>query len=444
MTEQAKLKHPPALYLLSAAAAGERFSYYGMRALLILYMVATVTGKLPGMGFSESSTGLVYGVFTASCYLFPFFGGMLADRVLGERRSLTIGGIIILIGLLVLSIDNRMMPFVAGLSLIAVGNGFFKPTIVAMIGDLYEQGDPRRDGAYTLYYQLFNGSVFLAPIVCGSIAIAFGYRAGFMAAAAAVGVSMIIYWILAPKVLDHIGKYPKAKMRNLDKTIVKHPLSKEEKSRIRVIFILMFFVIFFWAGFEQAGSSMSLYTEKFINRRFLGFEIPTTWFQSVNPFLVFWIGFPISALWTFLIAKGKRVSTPVKMGLGMIMLGIGFLFMIGAVMQRGGDVADTSIKAGMSWLLLAYLFHTLGELMLSPIGYSMVSKLAPSHMVGMFMGVWFGTMFIANLLAGVLASIVPSMGAFAIFGTVAVFVIVLGVVVFFISKKLLAMMYGRD
>ena len=128
----------------------------------------------------------------------------------------------------------------------------------------------------------------------------------------------------------------------------------------------------------------------------------------------------------------------------MIMLGIGFLFMIGAVMQRGGDVADTSIKAGMSWLLLAYLFHTLGELMLSPIGYSMVSKLAPTHMVGMFMGVWFGTMFIANLLAGVLASIVPSMGAFAIFGTVAVFVIVLGVVVFFISKKLLAMMYGRD
>ncbi len=444
MTEKISQKHPPALYLLAAAAAGERFSYYGMRALLILYMFAAVTGKLPGMGFTESSTALVYGVFTASCYLFPFFGGLLADRMLGERKSLTIGGIIILIGLLVLAIDNRMMPFVAGLSLIAVGNGFFKPTIVAMIGDLYEQGDPRRDGAYTLYYQLFNGSVFLAPIVCGSVAIEFGYRAGFVTAAAAVGISMIIYWLLAPRILDQVGKYPKAKMRNNDKTIVKHPLTKQEKSRIQVIFILMFFVIFFWAGFEQAGSSMSIYTEKFINRNFLNFEIPTTWFQSVNPFLVFWLGFPITALWTWLSMKGKSPSTPVKMGIGMILLGIGFLFMIGAVMQRGGDIADTSIKASMSWLVIAYLFHTLGELMLSPIGYSMVSKLAPSHMVGMFMGVWFGTMFVANLLAGVLASVVPTMGAYAIFGGVAVFVIVLGIVVFFISKKLLAMMYGRD
>jgi len=446
MADTVTRKHPPALYLLAAAAAGERFSYYGMRALLILYMAAALTGSLPGMGFTESYSSLIYGFFTAACYLFPFFGGILSDRALGERRSLTIGGIIILIGLLVLSIDNRMMPFVLGLSLIAVGNGFFKPTVVAMIGQLYEQGDPRRDSAYTLYYQLFNGSVFLAPIVCGTIAIAYGYRAGFMAAAVAVGISMVIYWILAPRILKEVGKYPKAKLRKLDADgkVEKHPLTKEEKQRIWVIFILMFFVIFFWAGFEQAGSSMSLYTEKFINRQtFLG-EIPTTWFQSVNPLLVFILGFPITALWVWLSGRGKNPSTPLKMGFGMILLGIGFVFMIGAVMQRGGDVADTSIKAGMSWLFLAYLFHTLGELMLSPIGLSMVSKLAPPHMVSMFMGVWFGSMAIANLLAGMLASVVPTLGAYAIFGGVGAFVILLGVVICFISRKLLSMMHGRD
>jgi proton-dependent oligopeptide transporter, POT family len=446
MADQVSLKHPPALYLLSAAAAGERFSYYGMRALLILYMVASLTGNLTGMGFPESSSGLVYGLFTAACYFLPFFGGILSDRLLGERRSLTIGGIIILVGLLVLSIDNRMAPFIGGLALIALGNGFFKPTILTMIGQLYEQGDPRRDNAYTLYYQLFNGTVFVAPLVCGSIAIAYGYRAGFMLAAVAVGVSMLIYWIKAPGMLKDLGKVPKAMLRKeeMAKANVRQPLSQEEKTRIWVIFIIVFLVIFFWAGFEQAGSSMTLYTQKFINRTLFGFEIPTSWFQSVNPLLVFVLGFPVTALWTWLSLKGKSPSTPVKMGMGMILLGIGFLFMIGAVTQRGGDSPDMSVKASMGWLLMAYMFHTLGELMLSPIGLSMISKLAPAHMVSMFMGVWFGSISIANLLGGVLASVVPSLGAYTIFGGVAIFVILLGIIIFFISGKLKAMMHGRD
>ncbi|NVO19259.1 MAG: peptide MFS transporter [Bacteroidetes bacterium] len=437
-------KHPTALYILITAAAGERFSYYGMRALLILYMVASVPGNISGMGFTESSSGLIYGFFTSACYLFPFFGGLLADRKLGDRKSLSIGAVIILIGLLVLASSNMIMPFFAGLSLIAAGNGFFKPTIVTMIGKLYEQGDQRRDSAYTLYYQLFNGSVFLAPIVCGGIAIEWGYRAGFAAAALAVGISMLIYWILAPGILKDVGKFPSAILRNSNASLPRNPLNKEERDRILVIFILMFTVIFFWSGYEQAGSSMSLYTEKYINRSILGITIPTTWFQSVNPLLVFILGFPITSVLGWLSMRRKGLSTPVKMGIGMILLGVGFLFMVGAVAQRGGDIADTRIKAGMGWLLVAYLFSTLGELMLSPIGFSMVSKLAPSHMVGMFMGVWFGSMAIANLLGGIIASVVPSLGASYIFGFVAVFVTIIGIITLFISKNLLFLMHGRD
>lgn len=431
--------HPPALYLLSATAAGERFSYYGMRALLMLYMIAGVSEALPGMAFSKSTSGLVYGTFNALCYGFPFFGGMIADRLLGKRRSATIGGILIALGLVVLSLDNSLLPFIAGLTLMAIGNGFFKPTVVTMIGDLYEQGDPRRDAAFTLYYQLFNGSVFFAPLLCGWIAVEYGYRAGFIVAGAAVIISMLIYWTMAPKMLGNVGKAVHQKVVGASKS-EKQALTKEEKDRIAVIFTLFFFVTFFWTGFEQAGSSMTVFTEESINRTIGGFTIPTPWFQSLNPLLVFGLGFAFSALWMKLARVGKNPSTPVKMGIGMVFLGLGFIVMLGAV----GQLSTGSAKASMLWLLVAYLLHTFGELMLSPIGLSMVTKLAPAHMVSMFMGVWFLPTFIAHLLGGVLASFIETLGPGLIFGGIAVFVIVLGAGVFFLSKKLLYMMHGRD
>ena len=439
MSKEITQKHPPALYLLAATAAGERFAYYGMRALLMLYMTHKVFDQLSGMSFSDKTSGLVYGLFNGLCYLFPFFGGIVADRLIGERRSVTIGGILIAIGLLILSIDNTLIPFIIGLTFIAVGNGFFKPTVIAMIGELYEQGDSRRDSAFTLYYQLFNGAVFIAPIVCGSVAAFYGYRVGFMVASVAVVISMISYWILGSRILGTVGKEPKAKQRIINNVEVL-PLTKEEKDRISVIFVLLFFVTFFWAGFEQAGSSLTLFTDKFIDRTVLGFEIQTPWFQSVNPFLVLILGFPFSYLWIKLSKIGKNPSTPIKMGIGMVLLGIGFLFMLGAVAQLNAGAP----KASMLWLMLAYLFHTFGELMLSPIGLSMVTKLAPAHMVSMFMGVWFLSTFMAHLIGGVIASFIDQLGAGVIFGGVAGFVIVLGFVVFLISRRLLNMMHGRD
>ena len=438
-TQHSQKGHPPALYLLSATAAGERFAYYGMRALLMLYMIAGLSETLPGMAFSKSTSGLVYGTFNALCYGFPFFGGIIADRFLGKRRSATIGGILIALGLIVLSLNNSLLPFAAGLTLMALGNGFFKPTVVTMIGDLYEQGDPRRDNAFTLYYQLFNGSVFFAPLLCGWIAVQYGYRAGFIVAGAAVLISMLVYWILAPKMLGSIGKAVHQVSSSAEKS-EKTTLSKEEKDRIAVIFTLFFFVTFFWTGFEQAGSSMTVFTEESVNRTIGSFTIPTPWFQSLNPLLVFGLGFAFSALWMKLAAVGKNPSTPVKMGLGMIFLGIGFVIMLGAVaqLQSGAE------KASMLWLIVAYLFHTFGELMLSPIGLSMVTKLAPARMVSMFMGIWFLPTFIAHLLGGILASFIETLGPGLIFGGIAVFVIALGIGVFFLSKKLLYMMHGRD
>ena len=432
-------KHPTALYLLAATAAGERFAYYGMRALLMLYMTHKAYDQLSGMSFSDKTSGLVYGLFNGLCYLFPFFGGIVADRLIGERRSVSIGGVLIVIGLLILSIDNALLPFVVGLTLIAVGNGFFKPTVIAMIGDLYKQGDVRRDSAFTLYYQLFNGAVFAAPIICGGIAAFYGYRAGFMVASVAVVFSLISYWTFGPRILGTIGKEAKAKLLKKNNVEVL-PLTKEDKDRISVIFVLLFFVTFFWAGYEQAGSSLTLFTDKFINRNLFGFEIPTPWFQSVNPFLVLILGFPFSYLWIKLGKIGKNPSTPIKMSIGMVMLGIGFLFMLGAVAQLDAGAP----KASMIWLVVAYLFHTIGELMLSPIGLSMVTKLAPAYMVSMFMGVWFLSTFLAHLIGGVIASFIDTLGAGVIFGGVAGFVIVLGFVVFLISNKLLGMMHGRD
>lgn len=432
-------KQPAALYLIAATGAGERFAYYGMRALLMLYMVAGIGGELAGMGFSKHNAGNVYGIFNALCYGLPFFGGILADKIIGSRRSVTIGGILIIAGLAVMAINNTLVPFVGGLTLIAIGNGFFKPTVVSMIGELYEQGDPRRDNAFTLYYQLFNIGAWVAPLLCGYVALQWGYLAGFAVAAAAVFLSMLSYWILAPRVLKEVGKLKKRTSESAAKINEKRSLTHEEKDRIVVIFILLFFVTFFWTGFEQAGSSMTLFTENEINKSFFGWTIPTAWFQSVNPFLVSTLGFLITAIWMRLSRVGKNPSIPVKMGLGMIFLGLGFIVMFGAVYQ----VSTTGLQASMGWIVAAYFLQTIGELMLSPIGLSMITKLAPPSMVSMFMGLWFLPTFLAHLAGGFIASYIEDWGYGLTFGSIAAFVILLGIVVLFLKKKLVYWMHGR-
>lgn len=445
-----KLKQPPGLYLISFTSIWERFSYYGMRAFLILYMVNDImTGghkaHLGGLGLSENLAGTIYGVFTGSCYILPLIGGWLADNYLGKRRSVLIGGILIMIGhfTLAANMQDNFGLFIGGLILVASGNGFFKPSAPTMIGDLYELGDKRRDSAFTIYYFLFNGGAFLAPIICGYFGETYMYRWGFFVAGVGMLLGLIVYLAFQNKYLGTIGLKPVKQTQQKD-SAEKQPLTREERDRITVIVVLVFFVTFFWAGFEQAGSTLNLYADKYIDKNFGGWEMPTSWLQAVNPVFIVLLGPIFSTLWMRLSAKGKNPASPIKMGIGMIALAVGFIFMLGAVMQRGGENSDITVKASIWWLLATYLMHTIGELMLSPIGLSMVTKLAPLRLSALFMGVWYLSSFIANNLSGLSVQFVNKFGAFTIFGGIAIFVGCLGIIVLFISRWLIGKMHGVE
>ncbi|WP_426492182.1 peptide MFS transporter [Hymenobacter sp. 102] len=460
--------HPPGLYLLFFTEMWERFSYYGMRGLLMLYLSKTAIEG--GLGISEASASLIYGYFTGFVYLTPILGGWLADKFIGQRRAILIGGITMALGQLSLFMQPEIStvpalfglpwPTALGLLLLIVGNGFFKPNISTIVGKLYKQGDPLRDSAFTIFYMGINAGAFLAPLVCGYLAenlfatravvdgvekvTSYGFRYGFLAAGIGMMLGQLVFNLLGKKYLGDVGMYPEG--QNSDGTssvAAKAPLTKEETDRMAVIFIVTLFVVFFWAGFEQAGSSLTLYTDKYINREVFGFLIPTSWFQSVNPGFIVLLGAPVAAIWMSLSRKGKDLSIPVKMGLGMVLLGVGFLFMVGAVMQRGGDVADQTVKASILWLLATYFFHTIGELCLSPIGLSMVSRLSPPTLTSMLMGVWFLAPFVAQIAGGYIASYVEELGALKVFGLIAGFVILAGLILIAIAKKLFAMMHGR-
>ncbi|WP_400190741.1 peptide MFS transporter [Hymenobacter sp. B81] len=458
-------KHPPGLYLLFFTEMWERFSYYGMRGLLVLYL--TKTAVEGGLGIPEASASLIYGYFTGFVYFTPIIGGWLADKYIGQRRAILIGGVTMALAQLCLFMQPALSaepaffgmpwPTALGLLLLILGNGFFKPNISTIVGKLYQQGDPKRDAAFTIFYMGINVGAFFAPLVCGFLAedlfatktvvngvtqiSSYGFRYGFLAAGIGMILGQLAFNLLGKKYLGDVGLYPEG--HGEDKTIAKAPLTKEETDRMAVIFIITLFVVFFWAGFEQAGSSLTLYTDKYINREVFGFLIPTSWFQSVNPLFIVAFAPVTAGIWLALGRKGKDLSIPVKMGLGMILLGAGFLFMVGAVMERGGDVQDQTVKASILWLLATYFFHTIGELCLSPIGLSMVSRLSPVALTSMLMGVWFLAPFVAQIAGGYIAAYVEELGALKVFGLIAGFVILAGLVLIAISKKLFAMMHGR-
>lgn len=450
--------HPKGLYLLFTTEMWERFSYYGMRGLLTLYLTkATIEG---GLGFNDANAGLLYGIYTGLVYLTPIFGGWLADNYLGQRKSITIGGIMMALGQfsLFFSSANALAPFYLGLILLIIGNGFFKPNISTIVGQLYPPGDSRKDSAFTIFYMGINLGAFLAPLVCGFLAedffavkdeagkiTTYGFNYGFLAAGLGMVLGQLSFNTMAQKYLGDLGKEPGAKLQKaaeLASGVEKQPLTKVEKSRLNVIVIMMLFNIFFWAGFEQAGSSISLYTDRYIDRSIGDWVVPTSWFQSVNPLFIVLLGPIFTLLWTWLAKRSKEPSSIIKMGLGMILLGLGFFLLIGAAFQRGGDVADESIKASLMWLIGTYLIHTMGELCLSPVGLSLVTKLAPLRLGSLMMGVWFLSSFIANFLSGYLVQFFATMGATKIFGIIAAVVIVLGGVVLFLSNRLQKMMHG--
>lgn len=459
---QQKKGHPGGLYLLFFTEMWERFSYYGMRAILVLYLTKKLTEG--GLGMDKSEALLLYGYFAGAVYFTPLIGGWLADKFLGKRLSITIGGITMMIGQFVLFGVNNLTGLYLGLLLLIIGNGFFKPNISTLVGGLYEEGDVRRDGAFSIFYMGINLGAFLAPIVIGVLTdnifattnadgtIAYGYKYGFLSAGIGMLLGQVLFNSLAQKYLGDLGKKPVVVANNDAKTITnlqstnpetgKVLSSKEESQRIAVIFILFLFGVFFWAGFEQAGSSLTLYTDKFIDRTVFGCEIPVAIFQSVNPLFIVLLAPVFGIFWVSPI--GRKLTTPIKMGLGMIILGIGFWFMLGAVAERAanGNPEDTANKAALLWLIITYLFHTVGELCLSPVGLSVVTKLSPPKLASILMAVWMLSSSFANIIGGKIAALTETMGAGEIFTYISGFVIVCGLLLIALNRPILKLMHG--
>ena len=458
---QQKKGHPKGLYLLFFTEMWERFSYYGMRAILILYL----TKKLieGGLGMDEKNAMLLYGYFAGFVYFTPLIGGWLADRYLGKRLAVTIGGITMMLGQFTLFALNSTMGLYIGLLLLIIGNGFFKPNISTLVGGLYKEGDSRRDAAFTIFYMGINLGAMIAPLVIGVVtdnmfattnedgSIAYGYRYGFLVSGIGMLLGQVIFNLLGPKFLGDLGTKPigavsdsstSERVQSINPETREVLDEKQERERISVIFILLIFAVFFWAGFEQAGSSLSLYTDKFIDRSIGSFEIPTSWFQSVNPLFIVTLAPLFTLFWASPI--GRRLTTPVKMGVGMIILGAGFLFMIGAVAERSanGDVNDVNNKAALMWLIMTYLLHTIGELCISPVGLSVVTKLSPPKLASVLMAVWMLSSSFANFLGGFIAAYVETMGAGEVFTYIAGFVSACGVLLILLNRVILKLMHG--
>jgi len=405
MTQASNQKHPSALYLLFFTEMWERFSYYGMRALLILFLTSEMSKG--GFAFSTEKSGQIYGLYTGFSYLTTLLGGYIADRYLGFRRAVIIGGILMAIAQASLSFGSfggSVPIFYLGLVLLVTGNGMFKPNISSMVGQLYEDGSPLKDSAYTIFYMGINIGAFLGSIICGYLGENVGWHYGFGAAGVGMvlGVLILNTW---QKMLGPIGLPPqKASKEKEVEAIPQPPLSLIEKQRLIVVLVLSFFSIIFWLAFEQAGSSMNLFASRYTNRDLGFFEVPATWFQSVNAFFIFTLAPLFSILWIKLEKVGKNPNGALKFAIGLFLLGLGFV----ALVIGAGSIPQgaTSGSVSMLWLVLAYLLHTMGELCLSPVGLSFVNKLSPKHLAGLMFGVWFLATGLGNYLGGAISGFI--------------------------------------
>jgi POT family proton-dependent oligopeptide transporter len=445
LDDRALFGHPRGLGLLFITEMWERFSYYGMRAILVLYLVNALK-------WDTAHAANLYGTYTMLVYLTPVIGGYLADRWIGTRRSLVIGSIVISLGHFTLAFPG-MTAFYAGLGLIIIGTGFFKANVSTMVGEMYRRGDSRRDAGFTIFYVGVNVGAFLGPIVCGYLAQSpsYGWHYGFAAAGVGMVLGLIVYLWGREKYLPGIGiSAGKSGANNSEATdgpdsgnpvvhgaigavlggavgyflgsgsllgllmglVIGAALTVtvlgthgEERKRVIALFIVVFFVIFFWAAYEQTGSSMNLFADKNTDLHIGSFNMPSSWFQSVNPFVIVVFAPIFAYMWTALGRANREPSTALKMVLGLALLATGFVFMV-----IGGARADTGVLVSPFWLVAAYTFHTWGELCLSPVGLSYVTKVAPVKFASLLMGVWFLANAAANKVAGAVAAFTPTPG----------------------------------
>ncbi|MGO9830014.1 MAG: peptide MFS transporter [Myxococcaceae bacterium] len=475
--------HPKGLYLLFFTEAFERFQYYGMRAFLVLYLVDATRG----LGWSHTEALSLYGTYTGLVYLTPVLGGYIADRFLGQRLSVVLGGTLMMFGQVLCAVKSAPTLY-AGLTVLVLGNGFFKANISTMVGQLYAPGDRRRDNAFTIFYMGINLGGFLGPLLAGGVAEEVDWSFGFALSGLGMAIGVATFLALKGRLLPGIGtlrEKPSARdvqrfLRGLGVAVlvlaalawvaVKGPLagrvnwdvvlltailgtmlgffiyltffgklSKDERDRVIVIFVLVLFVVFFWAAFEQAGGLMNLYTDTKVDRGIFAWTVPTTWFQSVNSLFIVLFAPLFAAMWTWLAARGKEPRTATKMALGMLLVSGGFVLMYAAARQSAAEG-----KAALLWVVGAYLFHTWGELALSPVGLSMITKLAPTRFASALMGVWFLSNAAANKLAGMLGGAAERVGDQTMFGLIVLGTAGAGVVLLALSGTLSRMTHGAE
>jgi POT family proton-dependent oligopeptide transporter len=459
--------HPPGLSTLFFTEFWERFSYYGMRAFLMYYMTAAVvTG---GLGWPSDRASVLYGLYTASVYFSAIPGGIVADRLLGTRACVVWGGVVIALGHFCLAL-NTMPSFYTGLVLIVLGTGLLKPNASALVGQLYAEDDPRRDAGFSIYYMGINSGAFVAPIVCSLLAEKVGWHWGF--AAAGVGMTVGLAQFLAGR--ERFGDAGRAPTRSdspgrfwlilvasmlagvavlyrywdhrnyviLVGTVAFFVwmLTKAapgvERKRIGAIFVLFVFSVLFWGGFEQAGSSLSLFARDFTDRTVFGWEYPAGWFQTANPAVVVLLA-PV-LIWVWARLRHHEPSSPAKFALALVFVGLGFVTMSIAANVSGPGGARVS----QWWLITTYVFHSIGELCLSPVGLSTVTKLAPARLVGLMMGVWFLALSLGNYIGGTVASYFEILPLPRLFGAVALTTIGSGVVLALLVPPIKRLMAG--
>ncbi|MDD6173970.1 MAG: peptide MFS transporter [Elusimicrobia bacterium] len=443
-----KSGQPKALYMLFMVEMWERFNYYGMRALLVYFMTSAI------IGFSDPQAFKIYGWFTALVYLTPVLGGWIADKYIGKRHSITIGAILMALGQFTLAsygfVPARIALF-TGLVLIILGNGFFKPNISSIVGELYEPNDPRRDAGFTIFYMGINVGAFIAPFITGYVGEVTAtspawvqWRWGFMTAGIGMIIGLIWYLSTQNKFLGNIGLYTVSQHKTEAAIEEDKPLTEDDKDKIKAVFTFTFIAIFFFAFFEQAGSSLSKFAQTSIRLPmftlpFIGkiIEFKASWFQAINPIAVVILAPLFAKMWINLGKKNKEPSIPVKFGLGVFITGFGFLVLaVGSMFLVSGPI-------NMFWLIALYIIHTCGELCLSPVGLSMVTKLAPAKLMSLLMGVWLTASFFGNLMGGYFATLSSSLDSMVVFFAIpAVILMVFGVLVWIFSGKIKRWMHG--
>lgn len=388
-----KTKHPKGLYLLFSVEMWERFSFYGMLALLVLFMKKF-------FGWSTETAGNIYGWYIGLVFLTPILGGYLADRFFGPNKCIMAGALTIAAGQFVLfsvPFTSSVTSFYIGVALLIIGNGLFKSNISVLVGNLYPKDDPRKDAGFTIFYMGINLGAAIAPIVCGYLGEKVAWEWGFFAAGIGMIIGFLTFLLGKKKYLGNLGEHPASPKAKISSSEDNKPLTKIEKQRMAVIFIMGFFVIFFWFAFKQNGASLTLFASESTNRilPLINWEVPASWFVSLNAVFILIFAPVFSRLWIKLAEDKKEPSTPAKFVWGLTLLAFGFV-----VMAVAAYVNYNFGKVGVLWLTGSYLFLTLGELCLSPVGLSLVTKLSPARYASMLMGAWFLANFVANKLAG--------------------------------------------